>query len=278
MSAVMNIIALPALTDNYIWLLHNGQQAVVVDPGEAAPVIDALHQYNLQLSAILVTHHHADHVEGIKALRVYLQRGHSGGDGKVWGPATEDIAQPYEGLKEGCTLRLLGMDITVLDVPGHTAGHIAYYVPAQPGVDGAKGLKGLAEPVVFTGDTLFSAGCGRLFEGTAKQMEVSLAKLAALPAATRVYCAHEYTLSNLEFAHAVEPDNDAVMAYMAHCRQLRGQNIPTLPSTIAQELLINPFLRTQKPAIINAVRAHAAKTGSDGLPVFAALRSWKDVF
>lgn len=253
----MNLLALPAFTDNYIWMLHDGHRAVVVDPGDAAPVIEALDRHALQLAGILVTHHHADHVGGVNALRPRLQ-------GPVWGPVREKIPEPFVGLVEGDAIDVLGLHFKVLDVPGHTAGHIAY---AQ--TDAAK------HPLLFCGDTLFSAGCGRLFEGTPAQMHESLSKLAALPGDTRVCCTHEYTLSNLKFAAAVEPGNAARADYDARCQALRAGGRPTLPSSIALELAVNPFLRCAVPEVVaSALREGAA--GDDVVSVLAALREWKN--
>jgi hydroxyacylglutathione hydrolase len=253
----MNLSALPAFADNYIWMLHDGTQAVVVDPGDAAPVVQALDTQGLQLAGILVTHHHADHVGGVDALRPRLR-------GRVWGPARERIPAPFVPLHDGDTLDVLGLRFRVLDVPGHTAGHIAY---VQEGATEA--------PLLFCGDTLFSAGCGRLFEGTPAQMHTSLSRLAALPADTRVCCTHEYTLSNLRFAAAVEPGNAQRAAHEAHCQALRGQGQSTLPSRIGLERQINPFLRCTEPAVIAAARAQGAD-GEDAVTVLAALREWKN--
>lgn len=253
----MNLLALPAFTDNYIWMLHDGHRAAVVDPGDAAPVIEALDRLGLQLSGILVTHHHADHVGGVNALRPRLQ-------GPVWGPAREKIPEPFTPLAEGDSIEVLGLRFSVLDVPGHTAGHIAYVQQAAE-----------QAPLLFCGDTLFSAGCGRLFEGTAAQMNTSLAKLAALPSDTRVCCTHEYTLSNLRFAAAVEPGNSARAEYDAHCQALRGEGRSTLPSSIGLERRINPFLRCREPEVMASARAQGA-AGDDEVSVFAALREWKN--
>ncbi len=258
-SRVMNLVALPAFSDNYIWLLHDGVNALVVDPGDAAPVHAALDQLGLALSAILVTHHHADHVGGIDALRSRLQ-------GPVYGPARETIPLPCVPLTEGQDVDVLGLRFQVLDVPGHTAGHIAYM---QTDVATA--------PLLFCGDTLFSGGCGRLFEGTPAQMSASLAKFAALPADTRVCCTHEYTLSNLRFAKAVEPGNADLEAYDARCLVVRAAGAPTLPSSIGLELQINPFLRCGVPEVVAAARAQGAGT-DDAVSVLAALRSWKNGF
>jgi hydroxyacylglutathione hydrolase len=255
----MELVALPAFSDNYIWMLHNGREALVVDPGEAAPVLRALDRSGLALAGILVTHHHGDHVGGLDGLRSRLQ-------GPVFGPATEDIPLPCERLVGGESCELLGLRFEVIDVPGHTAGHIAYF---HPDVDGT--------PLLFCGDTLFSAGCGRLFEGTPAQMHGSLSRLASLPGATRVCCAHEYTLSNLRFAQAVESGNEARDAYLAWCEARRREGEPTLPSTIERERAVNPFLRCGVPAIVGAARERGAADDS-GTAVFAALRQWKDGF
>ncbi len=255
----MELIALPAFDDNYLWLLHDGRDALVVDPGDAAPERDALGRLGLKLQSILVTHHHADHTGGVAELR-----GATGA--QVFGPARERIHEPFIPLRGGDVARALGIGWRVIDVPGHTAGHIAYFACD---VDGA--------PLLFCGDTLFSGGCGRLFEGTPAQMLASLDALAALPAATRVCCAHEYTLGNLRFAAAVEPGNEALADHARHCQDLRAQGRPTLPSTLGIERAINPFLRSREPAVTQAVRAQAA-TATDEVTVFAALREWKNHF
>ena len=255
----MTLLPLPAFDDNYIWMLHDGHQAVVVDPGDEVPVLQALQTQQLQLKAILVTHHHIDHVGGVEELRAAT-------GATVYGPAGEAIPEPLQRMDDGDTLALLGMHFTVLNVPGHTAGHIAWY---SPDVDG--------QPLLFCGDTLFSGGCGRLFEGTPAQMLASLDRLAALPGATRVCCAHEYTLSNLRFARAVEPDNTALQQYARQCEAQRARLQPTLPSTLAVEREINPFLRSRLPAIVQAVHARSP-AASDAIGVFAALREWKNQF
>ena len=241
-------------------MLHDGRDAIVVDPGDSAPVIAALAATGLALAGILVTHHHADHVGGVDALRPLLK-------GVVHGPAREPIPQPFVPLLDGARIEVCGLSFEVLDVPGHTAGHIAYFHAAQDA----------QAPIVFCGDTLFSIGCGRLFEGTPAQMNASLQRLASLPADTRVCCAHEYTLANLRFAHAVDPDNDELAAYTRRCETLRAQGLPTLPGCIGQERLINPFLRCGELAVVQAARRHGA--ASDGeADVFAALRQWKNSF
>lgn len=231
----MKLHALPALSDNYIWLLAESGRAWVVDPGESTPVTAFLAAQQLQLAGILVTHHHGDHVGGIAALLqtfpgipVY---------GPAHSPAASLITQP---LHDGDTLTLGQATFGVIGIPGHTLDHIAFYCATQA--------------LLFCGDTLFSAGCGRVFEGTYAQMHASLMKLATLPDDTRVCCAHEYTLSNLKFAHAVEPDNNAVVEFTAHCEQKRALGEPTLPSSIGQEKNINPFLRCQNEETFSARR------------------------
>lgn len=253
------MIPLPAFTDNYIWLLHDGRRALVVDPGDAQPVLDALQQQGLELEAILVTHHHPDHVGGVDAVREAT-------GAKVYGPARERIPEPLARLQGGDAVSVLGLRFEVIDVPGHTAGHIAYYC-AQ--MDGA--------PLLFCGDTLFSGGCGRLFEGTPAQMLASLDALAALPGDTRVCCTHEYTLSNLRFARAVEPANAELIHYQAQCEARRARNEPTLPSSLALELQINPFLRTRQRTVIQAAQAFDAGA-RDETGVFAAIRQWKNQY
>jgi hydroxyacylglutathione hydrolase len=256
----MKLIPLPAFQDNYLWLLHDGRRALVVDPGDAAPVLAALAEGGLQLEAILVTHHHPDHVGGVDALR-------DATGARVFGPARERIPEPLQRLAEGDAIEVLGLRFEVIDVPGHTAGHIAYHCPD---VEGA--------PLLFCGDTLFSGGCGRLFEGTPAQMHDSLAKLAALPGNTRVCCTHEYTLGNLKFATAVEPGNSRLIHYRQQCELRRSHGEPTLPSTIALEKEVNPFLRTRIPAVTQAAHAYNAADVKDEVAVFAALRQWKNEF
>ncbi len=244
-------------------MLHDGENAVVVDPGQAGPVDEALDAAGLRLAAILVTHHHADHVGGVDALRGRLE------GRPVYGPALESIPRPFTPLRGGDTVEVLGLRFAVIDVPGHTAGHIAYMQAP------AAGANPLAAPILFCGDTLFSAGCGRLFEGTPAQMFRSLQALAAVPAATQVCCTHEYTLSNLRFAAAVEPANAQIADHTDWCRATREAGRPTLPSTLARERQINPFLRCAEPAVIAAARSHGARNDS-GVEVFGALREWKN--
>jgi hydroxyacylglutathione hydrolase len=255
----MKLLPLPAFDDNYIWMLHDGQHALVVDPGDPQPVLQALAQIGLQLRSILITHHHGDHTGGIDVLR-------DATGASVYGPARETIPGPLAQLTGGQTVSALGLEFGVLDVPGHTSGHIAFYCPSMDG----KGL-------LFCGDTLFSGGCGRLFEGTPVQMLDSLDKLSALPVDTLVCCTHEYTLSNLKFALEVDPENTALRAYQLHCQDLRARNQPTLPSSIGLECKINPFLRSRESALIAAARRFDA-AAVDQTGAFATLRQWKNQY
>ena len=248
---------IPAFNDNYIWLLAHGPEAAVVDPGDAAPVLQRLQQRGLRLAAILVTHHHGDHVGGVEELARAT-------GARVHGPRGEPIPAREVALAGGDRCEVLGIAFDVLEVPGHTRGHIAYHAPA---------LRWL-----FCGDTLFAGGCGRLFEGTPEQMTESLARLARLPAETRVYCAHEYTVSNLRFALAVEPDNGALRARQQACIARRERDEPTVPSTIAEERATNPFLRCDVPAVRRVAEARAAAPLATTAEVFAVLRQWKNTF
>ena len=241
-------------------MLHDGQRALVVDPGESEPVFDAIQKLGLQLGAILVTHHHGDHTAGINDLRQAT-------GALVFGPLGERMPEPITRLNDGDTFEALGLPVTVMGVPGHTAGHIAYVL--QPG--------GQA-PILFCGDTLFSAGCGRLFEGTPAQMLTSLRRLAALPDATRVCCAHEYTASGLVFARSVEPENQQLITYQVQVAALRERQLPTLPSSIGLEKAINPFLRTHILSVADSIRRQFDASAHDSVSVFAALRTWKDQF
>jgi hydroxyacylglutathione hydrolase len=256
----MNLLPLPAFSDNYIWLLQHQGMALVVDPGESTPVNHWLKENNHRLDCILVTHHHGDHTGGVSD----LQREWGA---KVYGPAKEKLGFEYQAMSQGSSLSWHGLNFRTIDVPGHTAGHIAYY--AEPDNQ---------TPLLFCGDTLFSGGCGRLFEGTAEQMLQSMDKLAALPSKTRVCCAHEYTLSNLKFANAVEPDNLVLKDYISKCQQLRAQNLPTLPAELGNEMQINPFLRTRKPSVINAVKKMAPPGTDKEAEIFAQLRIWKNEY
>lgn len=258
----MKLTALPAFTDNYIWMLHDAGEALVVDPGDAAPVAAALGRNGLTLTAILVTHRHPDHVGGLSALQT--------GGIPVYGPRHEAIEGITHKVGDGDTVTWQGLSFSVMDVPGHTAGHIAYVLDA--------GLGGNpSPPVAFVGDTLFSGGCGRLFDGRMDQLFDSLGRLARLPDDTVICAAHEYTLANLRFAKAVEPHNPALDAYVSRCEAIRARGEPTLPTTLRQEKAVNPFLRCAVSEVADSALAHGAHDASPPA-VFAALRQWKNTF
>jgi hydroxyacylglutathione hydrolase len=266
-SGKLHVLAVPAFNDNYLWLIHDGRSAAVVDPGDAGPILTALRAHALTLTAILLTHHHRDHIGGVPAL---LQQH----DVPVFGPRHDGIAAVTQPLGEGdrITVPGIGLALTVIDVPGHTNGHIAYYSESEEG-------ENKKERRLFCGDTLFAGGCGRLFEGTPAQMAASLDKLAALPPDTQVFCAHEYTLSNLRFALAVEPGNETLQARMETDSATRQRGMPTVPSTIAVERATNPFLRYREPGIAQGLAADGKVTpGAAPLAVFAALREYKNHF
>ena len=253
---MLDIIRIPAFKDNYIWLLRKGASAVVVDPGDARPVLDVLEREGLTLASILVTHHHNDHQGGIAELLTRFPA-------RVFGPAAESItgiAQPLHG-GETISLESLGVEFKVIAVPGHTLGHLAYYGSGS----------------VFCGDTLFGAGCGRLFEGSPLQMHDSLARLALLPDQTAVYCAHEYTEANLRFSVAVEPGNRKLRRRADEVAVARAKGLATVPSTIGLEKATNPFLRCTEPEIIASAQTRVAQAHND-VEVFAALREWKNSF
>ena len=256
------ITAIPALKDNYIWAIHRGQHAVVIDPGETAPVLEFLDHRGLLPDAILCTHRHNDHIGGIAKLRelynvpVYGRR-HSGNP-----HITHD-------LREGDQLKLdaLGIQFDILEIPGHLDDHIAYLAPG----------------ILFCGDTLFGAGCGRNNEGGPAKLHHSLQRLARLPDTTRIYCGHEYTAANLRFALACEANNIEVQNRIIATDTLREQNLPTLPSTIALEKSTNPFLRCTQPEIIRTLQQRgligaSEPPGISELAVFTALREWKNHF
>ncbi|QYY30493.1 MULTISPECIES: hydroxyacylglutathione hydrolase [Cupriavidus] len=265
---MLKVEPIPAFQDNYIWAIHDGRNAAVVDPGEAAPVERFLKDKGLALGAIVITHHHGDHQGGVAELLSAYPTTHDGAPMPVIGPAGERIGGRTQAVREGDTVTLPApaLQFRVLDVPGHTAGHVAY----------AGDLPGVG-PVVFCGDTLFATGCGRLFEGTPAQMLASLDKLASLPGETRVYCAHEYTRSNVRFARAVEPGNTALADWEARVESLREAGQPTVPSTIGLERQVNPFLRSREPTVREAVKAQGGSVAGDA-EAFGALRGWKDNF
>ncbi len=254
---MLTIKPIPALHDNYIWMILHpaSQQVLIVDPGEAAPVIDVLKRDHLQLAAILITHHHWDHTGGVDGLLKYKNV-------PVYGP--KSITSITHPVKAGDTVVFEALDcqFEVIEIPGHTLDHIAY----------------VGEAAVFCGDTLFTGGCGRLFEGTAEQMFESLTKLAALPPETQVYCAHEYTEANLRFANAVEPENTDLLQRIDEVSTLRLKNQPTVPATLELELKTNPFLRSHEPSVQGVASERVGETLTDPMQIFAEIRRWKDGF
>ncbi len=263
----LDVLAVPAFDDNYLWIIHDGRHAAVVDPGDAVPVLAALQAEGLTLAAILLTHHHADHVGGV----VELARSAVSDEFPVipvYGPAREQsrikgMTVPLHGNDE-VKIPSLDLSLQVIDVPGHTLGHIAYYSAQQE--------------LVFCGDTLFAGGCGRLFEGTPAQMVESLAKLSSLPGDTRVYCAHEYTLSNLKFAAEVEPGNAELSERIQRERAKRDQGDATVPTSIALERATNPFLRANEKEIQESLQKADRLTELNEVSSFAALREWKNTY
>ncbi|NTV70490.1 MAG: hydroxyacylglutathione hydrolase [Azonexaceae bacterium] len=252
---MFEISFIPAFKDNYIWLLTRGKRAVVVDPGDAAPVIARLEDDDLTLEGILITHHHADHQGGIAALKARWPV-------DVHAPESESITGCTRPLSGGEQIEVLGQTVEVMAVPGHTLGHLAYLAPGA----------------LFCGDTLFGAGCGRLFEGSPEQMSASLDSIAALPDDTLVYCAHEYTEMNLRFALAVEPENAVLQARVTKVAALRAAGLPSVPSTLGEEKATNPFLRCTEPAVIAAAEKRDATVNRKKASIFKTIRSWRNDF
>ncbi len=257
---MFNITATPAFEDNYIWAIHHDNQAVVVDPGDATPVLAFLAARNLTLNAILCTHRHHDHIGGIAQLRAVYNV-------PVYGRRHEKNPHITDDLREGAQLRLDAFNLTfnIMEIPGHLDDHLAFYAGST------------TPPILFCGDVLFGAGCGRSFEGTVAQLHHSLQRLAALPVTTLAYCAHEYTASNLRFAAVCEPGNTAMQQRILSTAQLRAASLSSVPFTIAQELATNPFMRCTESEIIHVLQQRGLEDTSE-LAVFTALRKWRDKF
>lgn len=252
---MVEVFPVPALRDNYIWVLHDGSAAAAVDPGEAEPLIEALQTRGLRLTAILLTHHHWDHVNGAPALQKRFEV-------PIYGPRDSRVPGRAQALSEGETLTLdaPAVRLRVLEIPGHTETHIALY----------------DDRYLFSGDTLFSVGCGRLFEGTPEQMLASLDKLAELPDELLVCCGHEYTVKNCQFANRVEPANEALRERLQEAQSMRERGEPTLPVSLGEERRTNPFLRCREPTVVKAASQRAGRELADPVGVFAAIRQWKD--
>ncbi len=263
-AAPYEIVPLRAFSDNYIWTLRDTTHAVVVDPGDAKPVLAYLAAEKLELAAIIITHHHNDHIGGVKELIANRTI-------PVYGPHDSRVPDATQRLAEGesITLPHFNLSLTVMEVPGHTSSHIAYY-GAEPATQG--------NGILFCGDTLFAAGCGRLFEGTPAQMHDSLGKFMRLPDTTRVYCTHEYTLSNIRFARAADPANTALQDWEARAKALREVDVPTVPTTIALEKATNPFVRCTEADVIATASHRAGKPLADPVSVLGAIREWKNNF
>jgi len=253
---MLSVIPIPAFEDNYIWLLHNGQEAVAVDAGDAEPLLEYLAAHDLRLIAVLDTHHHGDHTGGNTDLRRHIP------DLAIYGDRRIATVNHAVGAGEILDFPALPLSLEILGVPGHTADHLAYY--------GANRL--------FCGDALFTCGCGKLFEGTPRQAYESLQKFAALPDETLVYPAHEYTLQNIRFAKLVEPENDVLREREVRDRESRARNQPTLPASLELEKRTNPFLRCQEPAVVEAASRFAGQPLSDPVSVFTSLREWRNAF
>jgi hydroxyacylglutathione hydrolase len=261
---MFQVTPIPAFNDNYIWLLADGNsnRVAVVDPGDAAPVLNYLKQHDLALATILITHHHQDHTGGVAQLLQAFPV-------PVYGPGSSPFSGIDHALHDGDSFELFGKVLQIREIPAHTLDHISYYCAPMAQQD---------TPQLFCGDTLFLAGCGRLFEGTATQLQQAMDYFATLPDATEVYCTHEYSLANLAFAAAVEPDNADIQASTAHCQSLRAKAKPTLPSVIGTEKRINPFMRTRTESIRASASQHAGRTLMEPADIMAVIRQWKNQY
>lgn len=260
---MLDITPIKAFSDNYIWMIsRKGEQsAFLVDPGDGQVALQAITDAGLKLAGVLITHHHPDHIGGLTVLLAE-------GDIPVYGPHNPGIPQITHRLKGGDTLTVLGSQFSVMEVPGHTLDHIAYFGSGS----------GTDSPVLFSGDTLFAGGCGRIFEGDPAMMHKSLSSLRELPESTQIYCGHEYTMGNLDFALAVEPGNQQLVERISFDQERRDRDIPTVPSSLGSELATNPFLRWDQAAVINSVAGKLAAERDSDTEVFAAVRAWKDNF
>jgi len=256
----MNIQSIKAFNDNYIWLISTNEGNLVIDPGESTPVLDFLTSNSIELTDILLTHHHYDHVGGVTELKKSIT-------GKVIGPNNLNIEGIDQKVSEGTLVNSCGLNFRVIEIPGHTLDHIAYFSDDDK------------EPLLFCGDTLFSAGCGRVFEGTFQQMYESIMRIKSLPINTLIYCGHEYTLANLKFALQVEPKNSDIKNHIKFCKEVLQNNQATLPSSLQLELKINPFLRCDDDELRESIsHKYDSSKSIDDSSVFEYLRKWKDSF